>query len=123
VLERLADVAGEGGLVGARGLTDSVARRLEAAIELVPTEASATAVRAFRGEAGLVSIRGGRRTVELSSLASVTFYLDVEATIRAVGRLARAVDGAENLEEASRALNAIGVTTELDLEREAAASL
>jgi hypothetical protein len=123
VLARIADVAAEAGLAGARGLTDPVAARLEAAIELVPTEASAMAVRGFRGESGLVPIRGGARTVELSPLAALTFYLDVEATIRAAGRLARTVDCAFDLEQASRALNSIGVRTELDLEREAAASL
>ena len=37
--------------------------------------------------------------------------------------LASTVDPAEDLEEASRGLNAIGVRTELDLEREAAAQL
>lgn len=121
VLARLAEVAAAGGLAGARGLTAPVADRLEQAMRVVVTEASAQAVRAFRGASGLVSIRGGARTVELSSLASVTFYLDVEATIRAVGRLAGAVAGAESLEEANRALNEIGVRTELDLERDAAA--
>lgn len=120
VLDRLADVAAGGGLAGARGLTEPVAERLEQAMELVTTEASAQAVRAFRGGSGPVSIRGGARTVELSSLASVTFYLDVEATVRAVGRLARAVDAAESLEEANQALNSLGVRTELDLERDAA---
>jgi hypothetical protein len=123
VLARLAEVAAEGGLCGARGLTAPVAERLEAAIELVPTEASAQAVRAFRGAHGLVKIRGGARTVELGPVAALTFYLDVEATIRAVGRLARAVDGASSLEQANDALNDIGVSTELDLEREAAAAL
>lgn len=121
VLARLADVAAEGGLAGARGLTEPVAQSLEGAIERVPTEASAMALRAFRGQTGLVTIRGGTRTVELSSLAAITFYLDVEATIRAAGRLALTVDSAEDLEQASRALNAIGVRTELDLERDAAA--
>jgi hypothetical protein len=123
VLARLAVVAAEGGLCGARGLTGPVAERLEAAIQLVPTEASAQAVRAFRGAHGLVKIRGGARTVELSPVAALTFYLDVEPTIRAVGRLAQAVDGARSLEQANDALNAIGVSTELDLEREAAAAL
>jgi hypothetical protein len=113
-------VAAADGLVGARGLTDPVAKRLEQAIELIPTEASAQAVRAFRGDAGQVKIRGGARTVELSPLASITFYLEVEATIRATGRLARAVDEADSLEHANDALNAIGVRTELDLERDAA---
>jgi hypothetical protein len=119
VLARLARVAGAGGLAGARGLTEPVAERLEQAIGLVPTEASAQAVRAFRGHAGLVPIRGGSRTVELSAIASLTFYLDVEATIGATGRLALAVDQTESVEGANAALNAIGVRTELDLEREA----
>lgn len=122
VLARLAEVATAGGLAGARGLTQPVAARLEQAIAVVPTEASAQAVRAFRGASGPVPIRGGARTVELSSIASLTFYLDVEATIRAVGRLAGAVDGAMSLEEANAALGAIGVSTELDLERAASAA-
>jgi hypothetical protein len=119
VLRRLADVARAGGLAGARGLTEPVAERLERAVEVIPTEASAQAVRAFRGAAGKVAIRGGARTVELSSLAAITFYLDVGAMIRATGRLALAVDAAQSIEEANDALNAIGVRTELDLEREA----
>jgi hypothetical protein len=120
VLALLGKVAGKYGVCGARGLTERVAERLEGAIELVPTEASAQAVRSFRGAAGRVAIRGGARSVELSLLASVTFYLDVEATIAVTGRLARAVRDAESLEEANDALNALGVRTELDLEREPA---
>jgi hypothetical protein len=116
VLARLADVAAAGGLVGARGLTDAVAQRLEGAMSLVPTEASALAVRAFRGEWGTATIRGGTRTVELSPVASVTFYLDVDLTLAAAGPLARAVDGAESLAEANAALGRLGVCTELDLE-------
>ncbi len=120
VLSRMAEVAAADGLLGARGLTASVAERLERAIEQIPTEASAQAVRSFRGAAGRVAIRGGARTVELSALASVTFYLDVEAMLRSTGRLAVAVAEAESLEQANDALNALGVRTELDLEREAA---
>ena len=121
VLRRLGAVAAAGGLIGSRGLTEPVARRLEQAIELVPTEASAQAVRAFRGAFGTAAIRGGTRTLELSAVAALTLYLDVGATIEAAGRLARAVDGAADLEQANDALHAIGVRTELDLEREAAA--
>jgi hypothetical protein len=120
VLGRLATVAQDGGLCGARGLTAPVAERMEAAMELVSTEASAQAVRAFRGDFGVRAIRGGTRTLELSSLAAVTFYLDVDITINAAGRLARAVSGAASLEEANDALHALGVGTELDWEREAA---
>jgi hypothetical protein len=120
VLARLADVAAAGGLCGARGLTDAVAETLERAVRLVPTEASAQAVRSFRGGSGRASIRGGARTLELTTIASLTFYLDVERTVASAGRLARAVADATSLEEANQALVELGVRTELDLEREAA---
>jgi hypothetical protein len=121
VLARLADVAAAGGLCGARGLTGPVADRLEGAIRLVPTEASAQAVRAFRGAAGTAAIRGGAQTLELTTIAAITFYLDIGATLRACGRLARAVTDATSLEEANDALRRLGIYTELDLERDAAA--
>jgi hypothetical protein len=120
VLERISWVAAAGGLCGARGLTEPVARRLEESLQYVPTEASAQAIRAFRGGAGTATIRGGRRTFELTSLAAQTWFLQVDATIAAAGRLARALADAPGLEEANRALNALGVRTELDLERDAA---
>ncbi len=120
VMALLGRVAGAGGLCGARGLTDAVATRLEGAMELVPTEASAQAVRSFRGDSGTVQIRGGARSLELSALASVTFYLDVAVTVAVTGRLARAVLDATSLHEANEALNALGVRTELDLEMEPA---
>jgi hypothetical protein len=119
VLERLAEVAAAGGLAGARGLTEPVAERLEGAIRLVPTEASAQAVRAFRGASGTATIRGGAATLELSLVAALTFYLDVDIAVEVTARLARAVDGATSLEEANDALHRLGVHTELDLEREA----
>jgi hypothetical protein len=120
VLARLAEVAAAGGFCGARGLTEPVAAQLERAIRLVPTEASAQAVRAFRGGSGLTTIRGGARTLELTSIAALTFYLDVDATVAAVGRLARAVAGTSSLEECNEALRRLGVVTELDLELDAA---
>ena len=114
---RLAEIGAAGGLAGARGLTEPVATRLEGAIEHVPTEASALAVRAFRGETGPTPIRGGRRTVELTIAAALTAYFDVEAAIASAARLPRLVDGATSLEEANAALNAAGIGTELDFER------
>jgi hypothetical protein len=86
----------------------------------VPTEASAQAVRAFRGASGVATIRGGTRELELTSIAAVTFYLDVEVTVEVAGRLARAVADASNLEQANEALAELGVRSELDLELEAA---
>jgi hypothetical protein len=78
-------------------------------------------VRAFRGASGVATIRDGRQSLELTSTAALTFYLDVEVTVRAVGRLARAVADADSLKQASSALNELGVRTELDRERDAAA--
>ncbi len=120
VLAQLAVVAAAGGLCGARGLTGPVAERLEQAIDVVPTEASAQAVRAFRGASGLVAIRDGARTLELTTTAALTFYLDVDVTLQTAARLARAVVGATSLEHANQTLNRLGVRTELDRETEAA---
>jgi hypothetical protein len=120
VLERLAAVAAAGGLAGTAGISPEVADRLDAAVLAVPTEASAQALRAFRGETGRSLIRGGERTVELSPVAALTFFFDVDVAVRSVARLARAVAGAASLEEANDALHALGVRSELDLERERA---
>jgi hypothetical protein len=117
VLERLGEVAAAGGLAGSRGLTAPVVERLDAAVEAVPTEASAQAIRCFRGELGTVSIRRGLRTVELSPLAAATVYFDVRAAVGSAARLASAIGDAADLEHANRALNELGVHTELDLER------
>ena len=115
---RLAEIAAAGGLAGARGLTEPVAARLEGAIERVPTEASALAVRAFRGATGPTPIRGGRRTVELTMAAAMTVYFDVPRAIASAARLPGMVDAAATLDEANEAMHANGVRTELDFERE-----
>lgn len=118
---RLAEVAAAGGLAGARGITPPVAERLATAVAAVPTEASAQPLRAFRGETGTAEIRAGERTVELTPAAAVTIYFDLVVAVGSACRLARAVDDADSLETANDALHALGVRTELDLERERAA--
>jgi hypothetical protein len=119
VLERIAEVAEAGGFAGARGLTEPVAARLEQAVGAIPTEASAQAVRCFRGAIGETAIRQGRRTVELSPVGALTFYFDVAKAIWSAARLAAAVVDAEDLEEANEILRARGIGTELDYERDA----
>jgi hypothetical protein len=120
VLDRIALVAGAGGLCGTRGLTPPVADALQAAIRLVPTEASAQAVRAYRGASGVATIRGGQRSFELTTSSSVTFYLDAVRSMEAAAPLAAAVMNCVSLEAANDALHALGVRTELDLERDVA---
>jgi hypothetical protein len=119
VLARLAELAAAGGLAGARGLTPAVVRRLEEAVEVVPTEASAGALRCFHGEIGTATIRQGRRTVELSPAGALTFYFDPAVAVRSAARLAAAVTDASGLEEANEILHGLGVRTELDYERDA----
>jgi hypothetical protein len=121
VSDRLADVARAGGLAGARGLTPPIADRLEAAIRHVPTEASAQAVRGFRGHNGPAAIRGGRRTLELMPAVALTVYFDVTIAMEASAPLARAVFDTGSLEEANDVLRALGIRSELDWEIEAAA--
>lgn len=119
VLERVAEVAAAGGLAGMRGLTPAVAERLEAAVQAVPTEASAQALRCFRGELGTGTIRAGARSVELSPLGAATVFFDVGVAVGSAARLARAVLEAPDLESANDVLHGLGVRTELDLERQA----
>jgi len=119
VLERIAEVAAAGGFAGARGLTDAVAERLERAVEAIPTEASAQALRCFRGELGQTTIRQGRRTVELSPVGALTFYFDVAKAIWSAARLAAGVIDARDLDHANELLHGLGVRTELDYERDA----
>jgi hypothetical protein len=119
VLERIAEVAAAGGFAGARGLTAPIAARLEQAVEAVPTEASAQAVRCFHGAIGETAIRQGRRTVELSPVGALTFYYDVAKAIWSAARLAAAVIDAADLEHANEILRERGIRTELDYERDA----
>jgi hypothetical protein len=116
VYERLGDVARAGGLAGVRGITPPVAERLAAAVEAVPTEASAMALRAYEGHVGPASIRGGRRTLELTPAAAMTWFFDPAIAFEATAVLAQAVAGAESLDHANRILRERGVRTELDWE-------
>ena len=121
VLARITELQSAGALLGAWGLTPEAGDLVESAAKVVPTEASLMAVRCARGERGPVPIRGGRRTVELTSLGALTFFLDPLTAANSAIPLATAVSPAASLEEAHDALMGMGVRTELDLERARAA--
>jgi hypothetical protein len=121
VLQRITELQGAGSLLGAWALTPEACDLVEAAGAEVPTEASLMAVRCARGERGTVPIRGGRRSVELTSLGALTFFFDPVAAAGSAIPLATAVAPAASLEGAHDALMAMGVRTELDLERARAA--
>jgi hypothetical protein len=115
---RLAGLASEGALLGAWGLTSKIATELEQVIQTVPTEASAIPVECFRGAFGERKIRGGQRSVRLTPLTTLTFFLSTTKLFETVSPPARAVARSGSLEAANDALHSIGIHTELDLERE-----
>jgi hypothetical protein len=121
VLERVSELAAADGLMGAWGITPAAAARLREAAAVIPTEASAQALRCFAGERGETTIRAGRRPVRLSAVGAVTFFFDPLVAMRTAAPLARAVAGASSLLDANRRLRALGVETELDREMAAAA--
>ena len=82
------------------------------------TEASAIAVACAQGAAGTRSIRDGTRTVLLSPVCTVTFYLSPTVLFEQVASLARAVSAAPSLDAASAVLTDLGVRSEYAFEQE-----
>jgi hypothetical protein len=117
VLERIGQLGAADALLGAWGLTPAACELVERAAGDVPTEASLQAARCARGERGTATIRGGRRKVELTALGALTFFFDPKTAVESATPLARAVLPAVGIEESREALGALGVRTELDLER------
>jgi hypothetical protein len=120
VLARVAEVSAAGGLLGTWGPGPQIVARLQAAVDAVPTEASAMAVRCARGETGTVTIRDGRRTVRLTPAGGLVFGFDPAVAVRTAARCAAALEAGGSLLEANRRLNSLGIRTELDLETDAA---
>ncbi|HZD40664.1 MAG TPA: DUF1152 domain-containing protein [Terriglobales bacterium] len=113
----LNQVAASGGLLGGCSLTPRVAAEIEEVIQTVPTEASAIPVRCFRGAWGESKIRSGQRSVKLTPLTALTFFISASVLFESRSRPAQAVFDTASLEEANEALHAIGIRSELDLER------
>jgi hypothetical protein len=119
LIGRLAVLAGTGALYGIEGLTPSAVDEVERAAAVIPTEASAQAVRCARGEVGIATIRGGRRTVHLTPFGAAIVYFDPVGALERAAPLAREVLDAPDLQAAQERLSALGVRTELDYERAA----
>jgi hypothetical protein len=114
----LSRLAAAGGWLGTWSLTTKVAAELEEVIKTVPTEASAIPIQCFRGARGDGTIRGGERTVKLTPLTALTFFLATRVLYETLAKPAQAVRACDSLESANDALHAMGIKTELDLERE-----
>lgn len=113
----LGRVAAAGGLLGGWSLTPKIAAELEEIVKTVPTEASAIPLECFRGATGARTIRGGQRSLKLTPLTTLTFFMSPARVCEAVCAPARAVCLSASLEQANDALHAIGIRTELDYER------
>ncbi len=114
----LSKVAKSGGLLGSWGLTPRVVTELEEIIRHVQTEASAIPVECSRGAWGEKKIRLDQRSVKLTPLTTLTFFLSPTIVLQTLSRPAQALRNSVSLEEANEALHAMGLKTELDLERE-----
>jgi hypothetical protein len=114
----LSIVAQHGGLLGAWGMTPSIAAELQRVVNHVRTEASAVAVACAQGASGTQTIRDGTRTVLLSPVCTVTFYLSPRVLFERVAALARAVCDAPSLHAASVVLTNLGVRSEYAFEQE-----
>lgn len=114
----LSVVARHGGLLGAWGMTPTVAAELRHVITQVHTEASAIAVECAAGAYGTTTIRNGTRTVPLSPVCILTFYLSPRVLYEHVATLARAVRAAPSLDAASATLRDLGIHSEYELEKE-----
>lgn len=114
----LSKLAKAGGILGGWALTPKAVSELESVVKEVQTEASAVPVECARGAWGEKRIRQDRRRVKLTPLTILTFFLSPTAVFETLSKPARAISGTSSLEEANEALHAIGLKTELDLERE-----
>jgi hypothetical protein len=124
VVERVAELAAAGGWLGTFSVDAATAGEIEAAAEEIPTEASLQIARCARGDVGPATIRGGRRSLELSPLGALGLLFDPHAALASSAvPLARAVADAESIEAARDTLAALGIRTELDYERERVAKL
>jgi len=106
------------GILGSWGITPDTLSLMERVVEVVPTEASRSPVIYAKGEFNGAPIRSGMRFVNLNFSSTVTIYIDPDVLFEKVSKLARAIAGCTNIEEANNTLNDLGIKSELDLERE-----
>ncbi len=118
VLKRISEIAARGGLLGDYVLSSEDCAYLEKVLSEARSEASSIPLRAARGVWGYTPIRNGTRMVLVSPINAVVFFLKPSSCL--VDSVARLVYESTGIEEANRLLNAAGIYTELNLERDIA---
>ncbi|MGH7825167.1 MAG: DUF1152 domain-containing protein, partial [Candidatus Binatia bacterium] len=89
------------GLLGAWCLTPRIAAELEEVIKVVPTEASAIPVQCFNGAWGESMIRSGQRSVKLTPLTALMFFMSTLTVYHVLSRPAQAVRPSFSLDQAN----------------------
>ena len=112
------EIAKEGGLLGSWGITHEALKELEKVVEIVPTEASRLPVEAAKGIFDRTTIRSGRRSVSVSIISTITFYISPSVVYEKISKPARTISECKTLTEANLALHKLGLKTELDYELE-----
>lgn len=115
-LRRAAEIARRGGYLGSVGLVRDQIALLERLAKHCVTEASSIAVRAARGEYGVVKIRGGSRSVEVSLIATVGFVFDPRAALAANAAARIIYEEDLPVDKAADLLISLGIPTELHAE-------
>src|SRR5215469_12173059 len=87
----LSRIGAAGGLLGGWSLTPQIAAELERLIQTVPTEASAIPLQCLRGGWGERKIRVGERSVKLTPLTALTFFVSTTILFEKLSAPARAV--------------------------------
>ncbi|RLI83555.1 hypothetical protein DRP07_03290 [Archaeoglobales archaeon] len=114
LLERIAFQMKVGGFLGCVSMGEEDFKQMKTLTEDVTTEASLIPLKAFEGNLGLEKIRFGR-TVPVSPLSILTFYFR-SSKLYESNVLAKSIIKTENIEDARRILNSLGIFTEMDFE-------
>ncbi len=115
----VAEIAKQGGLLGARGLTDEDKTILERILPKTHSEASALVLESAKGGYGERTIREGRRHLHLTHFASVTLYFDPKVVYE-MSSPAKLIDKTNSLADADGILRDAGYMTELYFEEKLA---
>lgn len=121
VLERIALVCRLGGCLGAYGLTIEDVLLLDRLTKVAVTEAGRIALLAFKGYYGEYPVRKGTRTVRVSPINTVMFFLDALKAYY-ISYPAKIADNTWSFNEIVNKLNNAGIYTEYNLEIDIARS-
>ena len=115
----LSKLAAADGLQGAWGcLPQRSPRKSRRLSKPCPPEPVPFLWECFRGAWGIRTIRGRKRTLKLTPLTTLTFFMAPEKLYESLSRPAQAVRESASLDKANNALHGLGIYTELDFERD-----